>query len=66
MSKSEAHFILDCARAGADISTAEINRALIETGDLNEWDECLHIIRPAGTWEGKTGAPAGHWDGLYA
>lgn len=66
MSKSEAHFILDCARAGADISTAEINRALIETGDLNELDEFLHIIRPAGTWEGKTGAPAGHWDGLYA
>jgi len=37
MSKSEAHFILDCARAGVDVGDDLINIALLVTGDLCGW-----------------------------
>ncbi len=37
MSKSEAHFILDCARAGVDVGDDLITTALIVTGDLCGW-----------------------------
>lgn len=33
MSKAEAHALLDAAKAGADVPTAAITRALIATGD---------------------------------
>jgi hypothetical protein len=37
MSKSEAHQILDAARAGVDVGDDLITTALIVTGDLCGW-----------------------------
>lgn len=37
MSKSEAHFILDAARAGVEVGDDLITAALVVTGDLCGW-----------------------------
>ena len=37
MTREEAHFILDCARAGVDVGDDLINIALLVTGDWNGW-----------------------------
>lgn len=37
MSKTEAHAILDLARAGSLVPLRSINEALSVTGDLSQW-----------------------------
>jgi hypothetical protein len=37
MTREQAHFILDCARAGVEVGDDLINIALVVTGDLCGW-----------------------------
>ena len=52
MTRQHAKRILDAARAGEDVSEAQITAALVASGDIDAIDppirqECL----PAGSWE---------------
>lgn len=50
MTPTEGHRILDAAREGADVSRADIARALRATGDIDP-DTPLQLRTPTGDWE---------------
>lgn len=50
MTAAEGHRILDAARDGADVSRADIARALRATGDIDA-ETPLQLRTPAGDWE---------------
>lgn len=50
MTPAEAHRLLNAARDGADVSRADIARALRATGDIDV-EQPLQLITPAGAWE---------------
>lgn len=69
MTKTEAHKVLDCARAGVPTADWKISQALVVTGDLSWTDSVYQVRRRAGTWEREPSrviAKAGFWDGLQA
>jgi hypothetical protein len=51
MTKTEAHTLLESARAGRKVSEQRITEALIATGDLNDDGRPIRITRAVGTWE---------------
>lgn len=66
MTKSEAHLLLDAARAGAPVSAEIIDQALSATGDLGG-EAPVRIWRGVDEWAsiGSRGlAPPGIFDGL--
>lgn len=70
MTKTDAHRLLDDARAGLPISLELVNLALQSTGDLepDPWPVARRIV-PVGSWETTPCAllrPAQPFDGLFA
>jgi hypothetical protein len=57
VTRSEAHALLDRARAGEPVSAQAIADALVVTGDAPRHDlPVLQVYRPPGSWE-RAGAP---------
>jgi hypothetical protein len=51
MTKSEAHALLNCARAGDDFTPFQITQALAVTGDLEDEFPICRVTRSVGSWE---------------
>ena len=70
MTKTEAHALLNCARAGDDFTPFQITQALAVTGDLEDEFPIVQCVRYAGTWEHTNKlrllCAAGPFDGLMA
>lgn len=70
MTKSDAHRLLDDARAGRPISSKLIGLALQATGDIVSWGNYPVQTRvPVGSWErpvSQFSAKATPFDGLMA
>lgn len=79
MKRTQAHELLNAARAGCNVSPRDITEALRATGDICQgWrgnddeaddDPSFHVWTPVGAWEKRSKnvlAPAHPFDGITA